>query len=505
MFNFFKSKKTDLELITELEKQIGEEIPRLEVERDIAEVFREINAEFTKAGNVDLDKVEELQFGEEGIVLNSNNRVVYFNVSVEKQNRTTLLETVVQLEQLLILDLSENELRDLPPEIGNLQNLTWLYLRNNPLSFLPPEIGNLQNLTWLILECNELSSLSPEIGTLQNLTMLALGTNQLSTLPPEIGNLQNLTSLSLFSNQLNTLPPEIVNLQNLTKLHLGSNKLSTLPPEIVNLQNLTELDLARNQLSTLPPEIVNLQNLTELNLGSNQLSTLPPEIVNLQNLILLILSDNQLSTLPPEIVNLQNLTSLDLSSNQLSTLPPSIVKMQNLTRLGLSSNQLTQFPKALLDLNLEVYWDRYSWKKGIHVKDNPFQTPPVEIVKQGRQAIIDYYAALEEQQKRPLNESKLILIGDGAAGKTSLMKRLLGLDFNPQESQTHGININTLTIKDNQNNDIKLHCWDFGGQLARQKFLLPQSCTPPTNFFSPNAAYTYSLSTVGVKPKSTTG
>ncbi|MDM8567724.1 COR domain-containing protein, partial [Candidatus Halobeggiatoa sp. HSG11] len=60
---------------------------------------------------------------------------------------------------------------------------------------------------------------------------------------------------------------------------------------------------------------------------------------------------------------------------------------------------------------------------------------------------------------RPLNESKLILIGDGGAGKTSLVKRLLKQDFNPQESQTHGININTLTI-----NDIKLHCWDFGGQ-----------------------------------------
>jgi len=43
----FKSKPTDLELITQLEKQIGEEIPRLEVERDIAEVFREIQAELT--------------------------------------------------------------------------------------------------------------------------------------------------------------------------------------------------------------------------------------------------------------------------------------------------------------------------------------------------------------------------------------------------------------------------------------------------------------------------
>ncbi len=109
---------------------------------------------------------------------------------------------------------------------------------------------------------------------------------------------------------------------------------------------------------------------------------------------MLDLSGNKLSNLPPEIVKLQNLTMLDLSGNKLSSLPPEIGKLQNLTRLLLSDNQLTQFPKALLGLNLEVKWDTYG--DGICVKDNPFQTPPVEIVKQGRQAIIDYYAALEE-------------------------------------------------------------------------------------------------------------
>jgi small GTP-binding protein len=194
----------------------------------------------------------------------------------------------------------------------------------------------------------------------------------------------------------------------------------------------------------------------------------------------LSLSGTQLSALPPEIGNLQNLTSLSLEVNKLSSLPSEIVNLQNLTRLDLENNQLTQFPKALLDLNLEVNkWDSFYLREGIHVKDNPFQTPPVEIVKQGRQAIIDYYAALEEEPDRPLNESKLILIGDGAAGKTSLMKRLLGLDFDPQESQTDGININTLTLKDQQHNDIKLHCWDFGGQQimhATHQFFLSKRC-----------------------------
>ncbi|MDM8560487.1 COR domain-containing protein [Candidatus Parabeggiatoa sp. HSG14] len=204
--------------------------------------------------------------------------------------------------------------------------------------------------------------------------------------------------------------------------------------------------------------------ITELSLYECGLKELPLSIVKLQNLTELDLGRNQLSNLPSSIVKLKNLTELDLIGNQLSELPPEIGQLQNLTVFDLSNNQLNQFPKVLLDLNLEVKmaYCRFYGDEGIYIEGNPFQTPPVEIVEQGRQAIIDYCAALEEQA-RPLNESKLILIGDGGAGKTSLMKRLLGLDFNPQESQTHGININALTLQHNDN-DIKLHCWDFGGQ-----------------------------------------
>jgi GTPase SAR1 family protein len=43
------------------------------------------------------------------------------------------------------------------------------------------------------------------------------------------------------------------------------------------------------------------------------------------------------------------------------------------------------------------------------------------------------------------------------------MKRLLGQAFNPQESQTHGININTLEFP-LSDNTVKFHGWDFGGQ-----------------------------------------
>ena len=85
------------------------------------------------------------------------------------------------------------------------------------------------------------------------------------------------------------------------------------------------------------------------------------------------------------LIKIPNLTIADILRNSPAA---EIVNLQNLTVISLQNNQLSQFHQALLDLNLEVKWDTFYWKEGIYVKDNPFQKPPVEIVKQGRQAII---------------------------------------------------------------------------------------------------------------------
>lgn len=241
------------------------------------------------------------------------------------------------------------------------------------------------------------------------------------------------TRLDLSYRFLSTLPPEIAQLQNLSALYLSDNQLSMLPPEITQLQNLTRLELSDNQLSTLPPEIIKLQHLTDLDLGRNQLSTLPSEITKLPNLTELDLSGNQLSTLPPEIIKLQKLTRLNLRDNQLSTLPPEIAKLSNLTELDLNGNPLTDFPP--------------------------------EIVEQGTEAILEY---LREQTEDGTPEwiSKLLVVGEGGVGKTSLLRALRHEDFNPQENTTHGIEIRQLPLPHPKWTGVtmQLNTWDFGGQ-----------------------------------------
>jgi len=129
-------------------------------------------------------------------------------------------------------------------------------LRNNQLTSLPPEIGRLKSVIALDLDGNQLTSVPPEIGQLKGLTKLNLAFNRLTSLPPEIGRLKGLTALDLSRNRLASLPPEIGQLTGLTTLDLGGNQLTSLPPEIGRLTGLRMLNLNVNPLKDPPQEII---------------------------------------------------------------------------------------------------------------------------------------------------------------------------------------------------------------------------------------------------------
>jgi small GTP-binding protein len=364
-----------------------------------------------------------------------------------------LIEEAAKNEQtklnLSYNQLSYNQLKTLSAEIGKLKNLTELDLSGNQLTSLPQEIGQLTNLAWLGLYLNRLTSLPQKIGQLTNLTGLDLHENQLTSLPQEIGKLKNLTELDLSGNQLTSLPQEIGKLTNLTWLGLYLNQLTSLPQEIGKLTNLTGLDLHKNQLTSLPQEIGNLTNLTKLDLHENRLTSLPQEIGKLTNLTWLDLHENRLTSLPQEIGKLTNLTWLSLHENQLTSLPQEIGKLTNLTGLDLSGNQLTSLPQEIGKLT-NLIWFTLSLSQ--------LESPPPEIAKRGIEAVRSYFKSLEVE-KRALNEVKVLLVGDGGAGKTSLVKQLFGEKFDKNEPETDGIN-----LRDWKSEDILVHFWDFGGQ-----------------------------------------
>ena len=79
-----------------------------------------------------------------------------------------LLQVIKQAAQdgLEDLNLGDQGLQFLPPEIGELKALRSLQLYQNQLSCLPAEIGQLTHLQMLSLRNNQLSRLLAEIGQL---------------------------------------------------------------------------------------------------------------------------------------------------------------------------------------------------------------------------------------------------------------------------------------------------------------------------------------------------
>ena len=103
---------------------------------------------------------------------------------------------------------------------------------------------------------------------------------------------------------------------------------------------------------------------------------------------------------------------------------------------------------------------------GIYVKDCPLTNPPPEIVKQGNEAILNYFREREVSGVDHLYEAKMLILGEGGAGKTSLLRRLYQPDEPlPAESETtKGIAIYRHEFKLKNGRTFRLNVWDFGGQ-----------------------------------------
>ena len=104
-------------------------------------------------------------------------------------------------------------------------DLSWFQLSTLPPIFnTDPFINRLMDL---ILCENQLTELPKEIGQLQVLQNLSVNNNQLTELPEEIGQLQMLKTLSVNQNWLTKLPGAISKLQKLYYLDISENPLFT--------------------------------------------------------------------------------------------------------------------------------------------------------------------------------------------------------------------------------------------------------------------------------------
>ncbi len=224
------------------------------------------------------------------------------------------------------IDLSKNNLTEIPRDIFGYLKLKILILSNNNLKKIPAEINRLTELVFLDVSGNYLLNIPPEIGSLKNLKYLTIRNNSISKLPNEISNLQLLEKIDISNNQLFKLPDGMASLYDLKVLVLDGNMLPNLSSDIGLLINLKYLSVQGNVLTNLPPEIGRLSRLKTLCISDNKITDLPAETGRLLSLTSFNISKNQLSYIPEEIKNLSELKNLDIRGNSLNDQKKDLIK-----------------------------------------------------------------------------------------------------------------------------------------------------------------------------------
>lgn len=284
---------------------------------------------------------------------------------------------------------------------------------------------------------------------------LSIARLQLTSLPKTLLDLKDLESLEIRDTAIHELPIWIGELTSLTSLQMFGDGVLRLPESLLQLSNLRFLNIAGHNCNASMEVISRLKQLSQLWLQNMTLTTLPDIFRKLNQLESLILYNTRLTEMPTWIGEFKALKSLNLNRNQLHSLPSTMTNMELLEELDLQNNAFTSMPPVLHKLRA---------LRSLVLANNSSLSIPKEILTSSNaQKILAYDRKLKEGgEARALNEAKMILVGRGAVGKTTLVHKLVHGKF-VQKHKTKGIKVSDWIIKDGKE-EITTHVWDFGGQ-----------------------------------------
>lgn len=331
------------------------------------------------------------------------------DISYNQINRIDLsIEQARAMTDLLVLQLSANDLRELPESFKSFPSLVELDVRHNAI--YDPKAAMVPSLTKLIASHNypvslklnkkeinqdsqdlqdpDIKDIMPSIKSLDlKNTIMPYSSEFLFKLAPR------LRVLDLRNNNLTKVPVSIAKLRMLEELYIASNSLIDLPVEIFALPELRVLDVHGNKLRTLPGYIWLAPKLGTLNIASNQISQLPahPSGINASRyarapIKSLITCDNHLNEeCFAEIVHLRTLIVLDLSYNYITEIPGDVFsQLPNLEEVYLSGNALNTLPND--------DFDNASQLRVLHLAANNLHALPPELSKASKLEVLDVSA-----------------------------------------------------------------------------------------------------------------
>ena len=135
---------------------------------------------------------------------------------------TALPDDLPRLHRLRVLFCSDNRFTEVPTVLRQCPELRMVGFKANLIRTLPAA-GLPPRLQWLILTDNQLENLPAEIGHCQQLRKLMLAGNRLTTLPATLADCRHLELLRVAANQLTGLPPGLLALPRLAWLAYAGN------------------------------------------------------------------------------------------------------------------------------------------------------------------------------------------------------------------------------------------------------------------------------------------
>lgn len=341
-------------------------------------------------------------------------------------------------------------------------------------------LSNLTSLCMLGLPGHRLESEAIEpIAELPRLTKLDLGVNRIGDMGARVlSRLSNLTDLRLVSNGISDVGTQaLTSLKNLSVLHLSGNLLTDGGVSaLAEMTTLSSLSLGSNPIG--PVGVRALACLTRLsaldltNVPLGEVGTRP--LADLTNLSRLGLHNTRIGDASARILaSLTHLSILIAYGNRIGDIgAEALCRLRALEVLYLHGNRIGR-------PGIEALLDTWAHRPEaprlclLDLRNNPGQSdglPPELFETPDAQAILAawrrYRAPTTEQ--RPLNEAKLLVVGNEAVGKTSLIRFLTtGIARDPNERKTPGAQIHERIETAEwhpEGSPVTLNVWDFGGQ-----------------------------------------
>jgi hypothetical protein len=135
----------------------------------------------------------------------------------------SLPDDLPRLHKLKAIFCSDNRFTRLPEVLGRCSSLDMVGFKANRITDVPAESLPAE-LRWLILTDNQIEELPGEIGKRPRLQKLMLAGNRLTTLPESMAACDRLELLRISANRLSALPAWLLSHRRLSWLAFGANR-----------------------------------------------------------------------------------------------------------------------------------------------------------------------------------------------------------------------------------------------------------------------------------------